>query len=68
MSGCQTYWKDSKVQLPLPSLYEIRQRVQTSLMSLRKDIKRNLNPTPYKVTPRTDRRPGPERAFVAFSE
>ena len=45
----QTYWKDNKVQLPLPSLFEIRQRVQTSLLSLRKDIKRNLNPTPYKV-------------------
>lgn len=45
----RTYWKDNKVQLPLPSLFDVRQRVQTSLMSLRKDIKRNLNPTPYKV-------------------
>ncbi|KAF0311919.1 Nicotinate phosphoribosyltransferase [Amphibalanus amphitrite] len=45
----RTYWKDNKVQLPLPSLFEIRQRVQASLMSLRKDIKRNLNPTPYKI-------------------
>ncbi|XP_037081460.1 nicotinate phosphoribosyltransferase-like isoform X2 [Pollicipes pollicipes] len=45
----RTYWKDNKVQLPLPTLFEVRQRVQQSLRCLRKDIKRNLNPTPYKV-------------------
>jgi len=46
----RTFWKDSQLQLPMPTLFEIRQKVQSSLQSLRKDIKRNLNPTPYKVS------------------
>ncbi|KAG7310578.1 hypothetical protein JYU34_003371 [Plutella xylostella] len=42
-------WKDGKIQVPLKPLSEVRQRVQESLRTLRQDIKRNLNPTPYKV-------------------
>lgn len=45
----KVYWKDGKVRLPLPTLEEVRQRVKTSLQTLRQDHKRNLNPTPYKV-------------------
>ncbi|XP_012527384.1 nicotinate phosphoribosyltransferase isoform X4 [Monomorium pharaonis] len=43
------YWKDGKLCQPLPTLQEIRSRVQESLNTLRNDHKRNLNPTPYKV-------------------
>lgn len=45
----QIYWKDGKIRRPLPSLLDIRNRVQKSLDTLRSDHKRNLNPTPYKV-------------------
>nr|XP_018906224.1 PREDICTED: nicotinate phosphoribosyltransferase isoform X1 [Bemisia tabaci] len=44
------YWKDGKTQCELPTLDQVRQRVQTSLLTLRQDHKRNLNPTPYKVS------------------
>ncbi|KAG5320478.1 PNCB phosphoribosyltransferase, partial [Pseudoatta argentina] len=43
------YWKDGKLYQPLPTLQEVRNRVQESLNTLRNDHKRNLNPTPYKV-------------------
>ncbi|GJQ68113.1 hypothetical protein Trydic_g10707 [Trypoxylus dichotomus] len=43
------YWKNGKIVQPLPNLTEIRQKVQASLRTLRPDIKRNLNPTPFKV-------------------
>ncbi|XP_014252638.1 nicotinate phosphoribosyltransferase isoform X7 [Cimex lectularius] len=43
------YWSNGKIRTPLPTLGEVRQRVQTSLQTLRQDHKRNLNPTPYKV-------------------
>lgn len=33
----------------LPDLKEIREHVKESLRTIRPDIKRNLNPTPYKV-------------------
>lgn len=33
----------------LPDLREIREHVKESLRTIRPDIKRNLNPTPYKV-------------------
>ncbi|XP_063375628.1 nicotinate phosphoribosyltransferase isoform X2 [Cydia amplana] len=42
-------WKDGRVCYPPKPLSEVRQRVQASLRTLRQDIKRNLNPTPYKV-------------------
>lgn len=45
----QIYWKDGKLYQPLPTLQEIRNKVQESLNTLRNDHKRNLNPTPYKV-------------------
>lgn len=44
------FWKDGKICEPLPNLDEIRERVRASLKCLRPDIKRNLNPTPYKVS------------------
>ncbi len=34
---------------PLPTLNEIRAYVQQGICSIRPDIKRELNPTPYKV-------------------
>ncbi|XP_071547776.1 nicotinate phosphoribosyltransferase isoform X5 [Panulirus ornatus] len=43
------YWKDGKIQQDLPNLEEVRDRVASSLQTLRQDHKRNLNPTPYKV-------------------
>ncbi|XP_020277588.1 nicotinate phosphoribosyltransferase isoform X4 [Pseudomyrmex gracilis] len=43
------YWKDGKLCQPLPTLQEIRNKVQESLNTLRNDHKRYLNPTPYKV-------------------
>jgi hypothetical protein len=43
------YWKDGQILQKLPTLVETRNRVQESLGTLRNDIKRNLNPTPYKV-------------------
>ncbi|CAL4122885.1 unnamed protein product, partial [Meganyctiphanes norvegica] len=45
----KVFWKDGALQQRLPDLEEIRQRVQDSLLTLRQDHKRNLNPTPYKV-------------------
>ncbi|XP_043264256.1 nicotinate phosphoribosyltransferase isoform X5 [Colletes gigas] len=45
----KVYWKNGKLCQPLPTLHEIRNRVQESLKTLRNDHKRNFNPTPYKV-------------------
>nr|XP_033331436.1 nicotinate phosphoribosyltransferase isoform X2 [Megalopta genalis] len=45
----KVYWKNGKLCQSLPTLHEIRNRVQESLRTLRNDHKRNLNPTPYKV-------------------
>ncbi|XP_055551143.1 nicotinate phosphoribosyltransferase isoform X2 [Wyeomyia smithii] len=45
----QIYWADGRVTQAMPSLEEVRERVQDSLRTLRQDHKRTLNPTPYKV-------------------
>ncbi|XP_018576452.1 nicotinate phosphoribosyltransferase [Anoplophora glabripennis] len=44
------FWKDGKLCQPLPNLEDIRENVKSSLKILRPDIKRTLNPTPYKVS------------------
>uniref|UniRef100_A0A7E4V363 Nicotinate phosphoribosyltransferase n=1 Tax=Panagrellus redivivus TaxID=6233 RepID=A0A7E4V363_PANRE len=46
----RVFWENGKIIEDLPSLYEIKQRVQKSLGELRKDHRRSLNPTPYKVS------------------
>lgn len=43
------YWKDGQICQPMPTLKEIRELVQATLKTIRPDIKRNLNPTPFKV-------------------
>ncbi|XP_001842034.2 nicotinate phosphoribosyltransferase isoform X3 [Culex quinquefasciatus] len=45
----KVYWADGRVTQAMPSLDEVRERVQNSLKTLRQDHKRTLNPTPYKV-------------------
>lgn len=50
----KVYWKNGKVNGPLPTLEEVRERVINSLQTLRQDHKRNLNPTPYKVSVSAD--------------
>lgn len=46
----QVYWQNGEILQALPTLEEIREKVQSSLRSLRNDHKRTLNPTPYKVS------------------
>ena len=41
---------DGKLVKPLPSLVESRNRLQEELKSIRGDITREINPTPYKVS------------------
>ncbi|XP_017834822.1 nicotinate phosphoribosyltransferase isoform X2 [Drosophila busckii] len=43
------YWKSGKICQHLPTLEQVREKVQISLKTLRNDHKRTLNPTPYKV-------------------
>ncbi len=43
------YWADGQMQKELPVLSQLRTRVENSLEFLREDMKRFLNPTPYKV-------------------
>lgn len=45
----KVYWKDGKICQPLPTLMEIRESVKEDLKTIRIDIKRSLNPTPFKV-------------------
>ncbi|XP_055296797.1 nicotinate phosphoribosyltransferase isoform X2 [Sitodiplosis mosellana] len=44
------YWQNGVICQALPTLEEVREKVQSSLRSLRNDHKRTLNPTPYKVS------------------
>lgn len=46
----QLYWKDGAICQNLPNMQEIKAKVVESLKILRPDIKRTLNPTPYKVS------------------
>ncbi|XP_050440641.1 nicotinate phosphoribosyltransferase isoform X3 [Adelges cooleyi] len=46
----KVYWNNGQITQYLPDLKEIREHVQESLRTIRPDIKRNLNPTPYKVS------------------
>lgn len=46
----KVYWKNGEICKPIRNMQEIRERVQRSMRTLRGDIKRNLNPTPYKVS------------------
>ncbi|KAK7865215.1 hypothetical protein R5R35_003930 [Gryllus longicercus] len=50
----KVYWQGGQVCQPIPALDEVRARVQSSLHTLRQDHKRNLNPTPYKVSVSVD--------------
>ncbi|XP_044315581.1 nicotinate phosphoribosyltransferase isoform X2 [Drosophila rhopaloa] len=45
----KVYWKSGKICQQLPTLEQVREKVQISLKTLRNDHKRTLNPTPYKV-------------------
>ncbi|CAG9818197.1 unnamed protein product [Phaedon cochleariae] len=44
------FWSNGKICQKLPNLQEIRDNVHHNLSILRNDIKRSLNPTPYKVS------------------
>lgn len=46
----QIYYKDGKLQIELPSLKELREKVKNNLNKIRSDHLRSLNPTPYKVS------------------
>lgn len=46
----KVYWQDGAIRQPIPTLEEVRARVQESLSNLRPDHLRHLNPTPYKVS------------------
>lgn len=46
----RTYWSNGEIQQPVPTLVDVRARVQESLNSLRTDHLRYLNPTPYKAS------------------
>lgn len=44
------YWSDGLIKGALPSLKEVRTYAREQIERLRKDHKRDLNPTPYKVS------------------
>jgi len=44
------YWTDGQIQYPLPTWEEARMYAKQQIESLRKDHRRYLNPTPYKVS------------------
>lgn len=43
------YWRDGVIFQTLPSLNDVRKYVRENLKRIRCDVKRNFNPTPYKV-------------------
>ena len=45
----QLLWNEG-MTVPLPSIHEVRDRVDEQMAQLREDHKRPLNPTPYKVS------------------
>lgn len=44
------YWSEGEIKATLPPLPKIREYVKEQVAHLRKDIRRDLNPTPYKVS------------------
>lgn len=44
------YWHNGRICQKMPNLQQIRKYVNDSLKTIRPDIKRSLNPTPYKVS------------------
>ncbi|XP_075733103.1 nicotinate phosphoribosyltransferase isoform X7 [Rhipicephalus microplus] len=56
---CLLWWDHGKIARELPTLDAIRNRVKESLKTLRPDIKRTLNPTPYKSLKRVWHLPRP---------
>ncbi|CAF0885587.1 unnamed protein product [Rotaria sordida] len=44
------YWANGQIQQALPTWQEVRIYVQRQIETLRKDHRRQLNPTPYKVS------------------
>ncbi|XP_022088871.1 nicotinate phosphoribosyltransferase-like isoform X2 [Acanthaster planci] len=48
------YMKDGQICQALPTLSEIRDNVKQGMQALRSDVKRELNPTPYKVSVTTN--------------
>ena len=46
----RVYWRAGSCPEVLPTMEHLRQRVQKELHTIRQDHKRNLNPTPYKVS------------------
>uniref|UniRef100_A0A0K0F5Y2 Nicotinate phosphoribosyltransferase n=1 Tax=Strongyloides venezuelensis TaxID=75913 RepID=A0A0K0F5Y2_STRVS len=43
------YWKDNKICQKMPTLVEIKKHVDENLKITRRDHKRYVNPTPYKI-------------------
>ncbi|ETN74084.1 hypothetical protein NECAME_13198 [Necator americanus] len=46
----QVFWCNGAIVQELPGINTIRDRVNKSLHTLRKDHRRSFNPTPYKVS------------------
>ena len=44
------YWQHGQCPIELPTMEQLRRHVQKELATIRQDHKRNLNPTPYKVS------------------
>lgn len=46
----EKWWYNGEITRPLPTLVDIKNKVSKGLATLRPDMKRHLNPTPYKVS------------------